>query len=167
MSAKQRVLLFRWFGRAARVMRRAADDELRHELTAAALGRVKSWRHLANADIDRLLAHLRVCADPDSLAARLAAANVGEKERERLIIGIERRLSAAALDEGYAPALAVDKFGEAMGAIGARRLGRADWRLLPLPMLRQLHLTVRERAGKHGLPQRRGDAEGLKKKVKL
>jgi hypothetical protein len=137
MSKSQRVMLFKLFHRAAAVMRRAADDDLRHELTEAALGRAKSWTKLNNGDVDRLKAHLQVIIEPDNFDARMAVNDPDAAERRRLIIGVERYLPnhpGACFFEEYVEAISLNKF------------DTRNWRTLPVERMRELHLTISARA---------------------
>jgi hypothetical protein len=137
MSKLQRVMLFKLFHRAAAVMRRAADDDLRHELTEAALDCAKSWTKLNNGDVDRLKAYLQVIIEPDNFDARMAVNDPDAAERRRLIIGVERHLPnhpGACFFEEYVEAISAGKF------------GTRQWRTLPIGQLRELHLTISARA---------------------
>ncbi|MDR2463691.1 MAG: hypothetical protein LBD30_07940 [Verrucomicrobiales bacterium] len=143
MSYKQRVMLFWLFQRAAAAMRREADDELRHELTEQALGVRKSWTKLNNGEVDKIKLLLQsisglVNGDP------LPLDNAGDRERARLVRGVERYLPVDALHK--------DRLGvfwpEYVETVSAAKFGGdgKGWRALPLPQLRQLHLTIKARA---------------------
>lgn len=107
--------------------REANADDLRHACTAAAIGRHKSSKHFANADLDKVLALLRLLANPEDLRNLNAFADDEAGERRRHIHVI------TGVAEPYWQKLAADKF------------GHTDLDRLTLAQLRQLSLTIRNR----------------------
>ena len=108
--------------------RAVTTDDLRHACTGVALRRHISSKSFTNADFDKVLALLRLLANPTSLKNQIAAQNpaeVGERRRHLHIINQS--------DAPYWRRIATDKF------------GHADLDRLTLTELRQLSLTLRNR----------------------
>lgn len=74
--------------------------------------------------------------NPGDMAARMADNDEGaeDAERARLTIGIEGDMAGAGLSEEYVRVISRDGN------------DRADWRTLPLERLRNLRITIAERA---------------------
>ena len=108
-----------------------APDDLRHACTGAALQRQVSSKLFTNADFDKVLALLRLLANPTSLKNQIAALAPGEAGERRRHLHV---ISQA--DAPYVRAIARDKF------------GHADLDRLTLTELRQLSLTLRNRQAK-------------------
>ena len=108
--------------------RELTPEDLRHAITEVALGRNVSSKRFTNADFDKVLALLRLLADPTNLKNVMAFEAGGEAgERKRHVHVITRA------DESYWQRIARDKF------------GHADLDRLTLAELRQLSLTIRTR----------------------
>jgi hypothetical protein len=108
--------------------REVAPDDLRHACTAAALKRHVSSKAFTNSDFDKVLALLRLLANPTNLKNQIAAQNPGDDGERRRHLHV---ISQA--DAPYVRAIARDKF------------GHTDLDRLTLPQLRQLSLTLRNR----------------------
>lgn len=102
-------------------------EDLRHACHIVALNRNASSKHFTNADLDRVLALLRLLADPNTLRNVEAWQNEEAGERCRLVYVIKQAPPA------YFQKIAHDKF------------GTADLAQLTLEQLRQLSLTLRSR----------------------
>lgn len=103
--------------------------ELRHACHIVAVGHCASSKRFSNADFDCVLALFRLLADPNQVANVMAWQNRAELgERKRYIYAITRAQAA------YWKSIASDKF------------GHSDLSYLTLAELRQLSLTIRERA---------------------
>lgn len=102
-------------------------DDLRHACTGAAIGRHKSSKHFTNADLDKVLALLRLLANPTDLRNLVSFTNGEAGERRRHVHVITRA------DAPYWQSIARDKF------------SHADLDRLTLEQLRQLSLTLRNR----------------------
>jgi hypothetical protein len=114
--------------RAAADGREVTPEDFRHAATALALGRHASSKAFSNADFDKVLALLRLLADPQNLKNILAHQDGGlAGERRRHVHVITQA------DEFYWQRIAGDKF------------GHADLDRLTLAELRQLSLTIRNR----------------------
>lgn len=107
--------------------RDVSADDLRHAVTAVALQRNCSSKSFTNADLDKVLALLRLLANPTDLHNLNAFTNSEAGERRRHVHVIT---SAA---ERYWKSIAADKF------------GHADLDQLAIEQLRQLSLTIRNR----------------------
>ena len=108
--------------------RAVTADDLRHACALVAGVRHSSCKAFTNSDLDKILALLRLLANPANLNNQLAAQNPGEAgERRRHIYLITQA------DAPYWQRIARDKFGHAY-------LDR-----LNLSQLRQLSLTIRNR----------------------
>lgn len=132
-TSKQRIMLFRLFTAACKKQRWAANDSIRHRLTVQALGEVKSWSALNNGDVDKLKALLNRYIDPDDFASRINLNDPTIKERDRLIVGIEK--IADELGRSYIETVCGGKSGNVTG----------DWKNLSIRQLRQLHITLKNR----------------------
>jgi hypothetical protein len=78
ISKAQRVMLFGFWNRAKQELMPGREtwtkdegNRRRHELTAQALGRDKSWNDLTNPDVDKVKAALLSIIQPDNLDAQL------------------------------------------------------------------------------------------------
>jgi hypothetical protein len=108
--------------------RDVSANDLRHACTAVAVGRQASSKSFSNSDFDKVLALLRVLANPADLANLLAAQDHGQAgERRRHVHAVKQA------DTFYWQRIARDKF------------GHADLDRLTLAQLRQLSLTIRNR----------------------
>jgi hypothetical protein len=113
-------------------------NNLRHACTGAALRRHVSSKSFTNADLDKVLALLRVLANPTSLKNQNAFQSAGEQgERRRHLHVITNA------DAPYWQTIAKDKF------------GHADLDRLTLAQLRQMSLTIRNRRGLVAAPTTR------------
>lgn len=116
--------------------REITTDDLRHACTGVALQRHVSSKAFTNADFDKVLALLRLLANPTSLKNQIAALAPGEAGERRRHLHV---ISQA--DEPYVHAIARDKF------------GHADLDRLTLSELRQLSLTIRNREARQDAPK--------------
>jgi len=108
--------------------RAVSADDLRHACALVAGVRHSSCKAFTNSDLDKVLAMLRLLANPTNLNNQLAAQNPGEAgERRRHIYLITQA------DAPYWQRIALDKCGH----------GYLD--RLNLSQLRQLSLTIRNR----------------------
>ncbi len=113
---------------AQREERVITTDDLRHACTGVALKRHVSSKVFTNADFDKVLALLRMLANPTSLKNQIAVQNPGEAgERRRQVHSIKQN------DAPYWQRIAKDKF------------GHADLDRLTIVELRQLSLTLHSR----------------------
>lgn len=103
-------------------------DDLRHACTGVALRRHVSSKSFTNADFDKVLALLRLLANPTSLKNQMAAQNPGEAGARRRHVHVITQADAP-----YWQRIARDKF------------GHADLDRLTLAELAQLSLTIRNR----------------------
>lgn len=113
---------------AVRADRDVTADDLRHGVTVVAVGRHVSSKKFTNADFDKVLALLRLLAEPTNLDNLLAAQNgreAGERKRQLFFIG------------QFAP--------EYVSAIARDKFSHNDMDRLSLAELRQLALTLRNR----------------------
>jgi hypothetical protein len=113
---------------AASEDRDVTADDLRHACTIVAVGHNQSSKRFTNSDFDKVLALLRLLADPTNLRNLVAAQHPGESgERRRLMHHI------TSAPPPYWQRLARDKF------------GHTDLDRLTLSQLRQISLTLRHR----------------------
>lgn len=76
---------------AQRECRAVLPDDLRHGIHVAALGRDKSSKVLTNAELDRVLAAMRVLAMPDDVDAMVKWEHPEAEERRRRVWWITHR----------------------------------------------------------------------------
>ena len=127
MTALQNRLYFREWGRVrAACKQQGFPIPDRHVLHVKALGLDKSHLAFTNEDLDQVLAEFRAISQPDNLAAQLRQQ---DQPRRRLLYSIWRMAP-----EPYWRAIARDKF------------GTADETSLDLEQLRQLLITLADRA---------------------
>src|ERR1043165_8574068 len=113
---------------AANGDRDVTTDDLRHACTLFATGRHASSKNFSNSDFDKVLALLRVLADPQNLNNLAAFQDGGELGERRRHIHVIRQA-----EDRYWKSIARDKF------------GHVDIDRLTVAELRQLSLTVRLR----------------------
>ena len=104
---------------------------LRHACSVVALGRNVSSKRFTNADLDKVLALLRLLANPANLRNLTAFQDSDAGERRRHVHVI------TSAEAPYWQSIARDKF------------GRADLDRLTLEQLRQLSMTIRSRLRAH------------------
>lgn len=117
----------------ARAKRRAGivtAEDLRHAAHVVAFGRDLSSKDLSNAQTDRVVALFDLLADPDDLGARMRWDSPNEDAR--------RRLEWAAGNSGFPEAY--------VAAVCSSKFSTRDWRQLNDAQLRQLVVTLRNRA---------------------
>lgn len=117
---------------ARRASRSVAVEDLRRACTAAVAGRWISTKDLSNREFSRLLCLFRLLIDPLNLEALQEWGNPGVEERKR-VVGLIRGLAPYA----YIDAICSDRF---------KGYVKPFWEDLTLLQLRQLLITLRERA---------------------
>jgi hypothetical protein len=113
---------------AQRDHRAVTVNDLRHAAYIYALKKDKSSTEFTNVDLDRILVLFRLLVDPDDLAA------VHEWDHPEL--AVQRRL--VWVIEHSAPEAYIRK-------VAGDKCGTIYWRELPIPSLRQLAMTLRNR----------------------
>jgi len=121
---------------ARRLMRAPKIEDLRHACHVVAIGRDKSSKDLNNAELDRVLAVLRILADPDDLSAVIARDNPETDARRRY----EWAIAHSGHPEAYIRTIAGTKFGS------------GNWKALPMPQLKMLSMTLKNRRPVTDLP---------------
>ncbi|MFO1461235.1 MAG: hypothetical protein U1G08_17765 [Verrucomicrobiota bacterium] len=116
--------------RAARRAGVVTAEDLRHGAHVVALGRDLSSKDLTNAQTDRVVALFDLLADPDDLGARMRWDSPNEDARRRL----EWFAGNSGFSEAYVAAVCSSKF------------STRDWRQLNDAQLRQLVVTLKNRA---------------------
>jgi hypothetical protein len=99
----------------------------RHDLHVQALGKDKSHKDFSNKDFDAVLAVFRSISQPDDVNAQLRQI---DGERRRCIYAIAQ----TGFSDSYIRSLAIGKF------------ATSAWRDLPEDQLRQLKITLQNRA---------------------
>lgn len=117
---------------AGRALRAVTVNDLRHASYVAAIGRDCSHDEFTNTEFNAVLALWKLLIDPDDLAAVMEHQNPGQAARRGLIASILRN----APGEAY------------VAAIATRRWGTRNWKTLNDGALRQLAVTLSERARK-------------------
>lgn len=117
---------------AGRGVRAVTSNDLRHATYVAAIGRDCSHSEFTNKEFNAVLALWKLLVDPDDLTAVMEHQNPGEAARRGLIASIQRN----APGEAY------------IVAISTRRWGTRNWKTLNDGALRQLAVTLSERARK-------------------
>lgn len=123
--------------RAGRYRRNATADDLRHACHVIALGRDLSSHDLTNAQVDRVVALFDLLADPDNLAARMRWDSPAEDARRRM----EWSVRHSGFPEAYIRHVSRGKF------------STGDWESLADWQLRQLVMTLKNRARTRIIPQ--------------
>jgi hypothetical protein len=123
MTTKQESLYWHEWA-AVRAENPRAD---RHDLHIQALGHDKSHKDFSNKDFDAVLAIFRSISQPDDVNAQLRQI---DGERRRCIYAIAQ----TGFSDSYIRALAIGKF------------ATSAWRDLPEDQLRQLKITLQNRA---------------------
>jgi len=114
---------------ADRASRSITADDLRHACHWFALGKPKSSTAFSNEDLDRVLALLRLLAQPESIANLIHHETAGQDGKRKRQVHFITRAAAAP----YWQSIARAKFGS------------DDLSALTLPQLTQLALTLRQR----------------------
>lgn len=115
--------------RARQVGGSITAEDLRHACHCIALGVDRSSRRLTNAEFDRVLALFKLLAEPENLDHIIAWNAEDSGARERLLWTVQNAVSP-----GYAARISLDRF------------GTSAFEDLPTWQLRQLAITVRQRA---------------------
>jgi hypothetical protein len=91
MTPRQESLYWRsWAAACRKVGCPASDNVGRHAIHEAALGYDKSHKEFTNAELDKVLARLRLVVDPDDIEARLTIDDPERRPRRRLEYAIKR-----------------------------------------------------------------------------
>jgi len=109
--------------------REVSAEHLRHACHLVALGHDKSSHHLTNQELDRVLALFQLLADPDDFRATMAWSNPQEEQRKRMLWWLRNKCVESYIVE-----------------ISRQKFGTDDWESLPFESLRQLHMTLHNRA---------------------
>lgn len=109
---------------------RVTPDDLRHAVTAVATGEVQSSAGLSNREFDRVLAVLRLLANPDDLEAMLEWQDTEGRRGRRL----RQEWTLRRAPVGYVRTVAGDK------------TGTKGWEGLDDERVNQLHMTIQNRS---------------------
>jgi hypothetical protein len=132
--------------RAVMEHRPVTVDDLRHGAHIVAIGRDKSSEHLANDEVDRVVALFQVLTDPEDLGYRMKWDAYARGENPGVVKRLDWSIRHAAPD-AYVRAIAHGKF------------GTRAWENLTVGQKQHLAMTLAQRRKKFHEPINRGDAE--------
>lgn len=124
---------------AENAVRAPLPDDFRHACHIIALGQDVSSLRLSNAQLDRVVALLRLLADPDDVEAMMLWSSPEDSDRRRIIWRIRRAAPLAYIDS-----ICRDRFGP--------RYTPPNWEELPIACLRDLVRTLSSRTERFAEP---------------